>query len=259
MGADVRYQSSYLSENTVLPYIFRFPRPFKILKERLAVHYSFWRDNVQADKRSMATRFLSCLPTVRFKHQVCSESCWVRFKRDCTYALSGLYSLGWSGAHVVPPFSVSQRADKKANCFLNYLPRGSFLFVFDLQSAFHHVDVAEKDQTYIFGFAWSFDGKIHFFVFTVFPAELSSVPFVFTKLVHAKFCALLSKVVDFQCDLLCRQCNNRGCWRSWTPTFCDYTSFFAFRRLACHRAINVSGNPPKFYVDAGSRSIAFVL
>ncbi|MCP3668061.1 MAG: hypothetical protein GY696_37160 [Gammaproteobacteria bacterium] len=113
--------------------------------------------------------------------------------------------------HVVSPLSVSERADKKRLIFdlsfvnqrlpyykfrcediktlnyqlrtLNYLQRGCFLSAFDLQSAYHHIDVAEKDQTFL-GFAWSFDGEIHYFVFTVLPFGLSTVPYVFTKLVR---------------------------------------------------------------------------
>ena len=61
---------------------------------------------------------------------------------------------------------------------------GFYLFTFDLESGFHHVSVVEHHQQ-LLGFSWLFpDGKRRFYNFRVLPFGLSSVCYVFTKLMR---------------------------------------------------------------------------
>ena len=68
--------------------------------------------------------------------------------------------------------------------FENYLEHteDGYAFRFDLKSGYHHVDMFEEHQTYL-GFSWKINNILKFFVFTVLPVGLSTVPFVFTKMV----------------------------------------------------------------------------
>ena len=59
---------------------------------------------------------------------------------------------------------------------------GDYFFKFDIKSGYHHIDILETHQKYL-GFSWEFDGKIHYFVFTVLGVGLATAPFVFTKVV----------------------------------------------------------------------------
>ena len=56
------------------------------------------------------------------------------------------------------------------------------MFSFDLKSGYHHIDIAEKHQTFL-GFSWPAPDSIEkiFYVFTVLLCGLSSAPYVFTK------------------------------------------------------------------------------
>ena len=56
---------------------------------------------------------------------------------------------------------------------------GDYLFLFDLKSGYHHVDIADHHCKYL-GFAW--DG--HFYVFTVLPFGLATACYIFTKLLR---------------------------------------------------------------------------
>ena len=68
--------------------------------------------------------------------------------------------------------------------FENYLEHteDGYAFRFDLKSGYHHIDMFEEHQTYL-GFSWKINNILKFFVFTVLPVGLSTVPFVFTKMV----------------------------------------------------------------------------
>ena len=57
------------------------------------------------------------------------------------------------------------------------------MFKFDRKSGYHHIDINETFQTYL-GFSRKIDGKVRHFVFTVLPSGLSSVPFLFKKIVR---------------------------------------------------------------------------
>ena len=57
-----------------------------------------------------------------------------------------------------------------------------FVFSFDLKSGYHHVDIFPNHRRYL-AFSWDFgSGHTRYFQFTVLPFGLSSVPFIFTKL-----------------------------------------------------------------------------
>lgn len=64
---------------------------------------------------------------------------------------------------------------------LTYLKKDSFMFSFDLHSAYHHVDIFYPHTTFL-GFSWKINGKIRYFKFLVLPFEIRSAPFLFTKL-----------------------------------------------------------------------------
>ena len=68
-------------------------------------------------------------------------------------------------------------------CFEKYLEHtDGYVFKFDLESGYHHVDVFEEDQTYPCS-SWKINNIVKFFVFTILPFGLSTASFVFTKLV----------------------------------------------------------------------------
>ena len=57
-----------------------------------------------------------------------------------------------------------------------------YLFKFDLKSGYHHIEIFPEHRKYL-AFAWDFGtGKFRYFQFCVFPFGLSSVPFIFTKI-----------------------------------------------------------------------------
>ena len=58
---------------------------------------------------------------------------------------------------------------------------GSFLFSFDIKSAYHHIEIFEGHRQFL-GFSWPLDGiENQFFVFNVLPFGLASAPYCFTK------------------------------------------------------------------------------
>ena len=59
---------------------------------------------------------------------------------------------------------------------LEYFTKNSYCFKFDIQKAFHNIDVCLEHQTYL-GFAHNGE----YFAFTVLPFGLTSSPYVFTK------------------------------------------------------------------------------
>ena len=67
--------------------------------------------------------------------------------------------------------------------FSNYLTKDSYIFKFDLKSGCHHLDIYLPHQTYL-GFSWVIDGQKRYFCFTVLPFVLSSIPYIFTKLLR---------------------------------------------------------------------------
>ena len=56
-----------------------------------------------------------------------------------------------------------------------------YLYTFDIKSAYHHVEIFQSHRTYL-GFQWCCQGKATYFVFNVLPFGLSTVPYIFTKL-----------------------------------------------------------------------------
>ena len=106
---------------------------------------------------------------------------------------------------VVNPLTVSEKGDKKRlildlshvnfhvfknnikfedwKVMLQFLKKGDYMFKFDITQGYHHIDIFEEHQQF-FGFAWNFNGKIRYFVFTVLAFGLTSGPFIFTKLMR---------------------------------------------------------------------------
>ena len=69
-------------------------------------------------------------------------------------------------------------------CFENYSEHtDGYVFIFDLKSVYHHVDVFEEHQTYL-GVSQKINNVVKLFVFTVLPFGVSTAPFVFTKVVR---------------------------------------------------------------------------
>ena len=70
---------------------------------------------------------------------------------------------------------------------INLIPdmcsRGDYFVTFDLRSGYHHVDIHPECWTYL-GFSWLLNGIRQFFVYQVLPFGLSTVCYVFTKLLR---------------------------------------------------------------------------
>ena len=77
---------------------------------------------------------------------------------------------------VIPKFTLEDVAVAK-----QIFHKGDFLFTFDLQSAYHHLEIADDYKEYL-GFSWELNGRKKWFVFNVLPFGLSTGPFIFTKL-----------------------------------------------------------------------------
>ena len=57
----------------------------------------------------------------------------------------------------------------------------SYMFKYDIHSAYHHVDIFEPHTVYL-GFSWIINGRRTFFKFLVLPFGLSTACYLFTKL-----------------------------------------------------------------------------
>ena len=65
---------------------------------------------------------------------------------------------------------------------LSIVSPGYCLFKFDLKSGYHHVEIFPEHRKFL-AFRWGFDdGVIRYFQFAVLPFDLSSAPYLFTKL-----------------------------------------------------------------------------
>ena len=61
-----------------------------------------------------------------------------------------------------------------------------YMFKFDLKSVYHHLDVFEEHQKYMYlGFAGESKGVNRYFVFTVLPFGLATTCYAFTKLMRS--------------------------------------------------------------------------
>ena len=77
---------------------------------------------------------------------------------------------------VIPKFTLEDVAVAK-----QIFHKGDFLFTFDLQSAYHHLEIADDYKEYL-GFSWELNSRKKWFVFNVLPFGLSTGLFIFTKL-----------------------------------------------------------------------------
>ena len=66
---------------------------------------------------------------------------------------------------------------------LDYLVPHGYMFSFDLQKGYHHLDIHIDFQQYL-GFAWTFGSETLYFVYTVLPFGLSVGPWLFTKILR---------------------------------------------------------------------------
>ena len=66
----------------------------------------------------------------------------------------------------------------------DFVDNKGFLYKFDISQGYHHIDIDKNHQKYL-GFSWKIDEKIRYFMFTVLPVGLCSVPFIFTKVMHS--------------------------------------------------------------------------
>ena len=60
---------------------------------------------------------------------------------------------------------------------------GNYLYKFDIQKGYHHIEINSEHQTYL-GFKWYFKGIERYFIFLVLPFGITSGPFVFTKVMR---------------------------------------------------------------------------
>jgi len=61
--------------------------------------------------------------------------------------------------------------------------KGDYMFSFDLQSGYHHVDIYQPHTKFL-GFQWLIKGKPTYYIFTVLPFGLSTACYAFTKLLR---------------------------------------------------------------------------
>ena len=68
---------------------------------------------------------------------------------------------------------------------VSYFEVGAYMFTFDLNSGYHHIEVSTVHQCYL-GFSWvdPVCKKTQFYRFTVLPFGLSSAPHIFTKVLR---------------------------------------------------------------------------
>ena len=60
---------------------------------------------------------------------------------------------------------------------------GTYVFTYDLKSAYHHIDISEMHKSYL-GFSWNYNGENTYFIFNSLPFGLSSAGHIFTKTVR---------------------------------------------------------------------------
>ena len=66
--------------------------------------------------------------------------------------------------------------------FLQYLSPGAYMYKFDFKSGYHHIDICQPHQQFL-GFQWALGGASNrYSCFTVLLFELSSAPYLFTKI-----------------------------------------------------------------------------
>ena len=67
---------------------------------------------------------------------------------------------------------------------LQLFPPGSFVFSFDLKSAYHHIDTCEDHKKFL-SFQWkNSEGSVKFYEFNVLPFGLTTAPYLFTKVMR---------------------------------------------------------------------------
>ncbi len=109
---------------------------------------------------------------------------------------------------VVNPFSVSIQSSGKKRLIADHLKKYlktpsfkiddlntampsleevEFLFAFDLEKGYYHIDLDPEVQDF-FGFAFQVNGKTYYSRYTIGPFGLASMPLLFTSLLKPLFC-----------------------------------------------------------------------
>lgn len=147
------------------------------------------------------------LPTPFFKPNNASARSNSHFVSQAVNDLldSNLIEEIFSAPNIVNPLSVSTRSSGKQRLILDLrhvnafvfkqkfrcedlsvatqiFDKGFYLFIFDLKSGYHHIEIFPEHRKYL-AFAWDFGtGNFRYFQFCVLPFGLSSAPFIFTKM-----------------------------------------------------------------------------
>lgn len=75
-------------------------------------------------------------------------------------------------------FKVKFEDIKVAECLFDV---NSYIFTFDLKSAYHHIDIFSEHTTYL-GFSWLCDGITKYYVYNSLPFGISTAGHIFTKM-----------------------------------------------------------------------------
>jgi hypothetical protein len=85
--------------------------------------------------------------------------------------------------HVNPHLWKSKCKYEGTDILLTYLEKNDFLISFDLKSGYHHIDICERNRTFL-GFSVSIKNIKKYFVYTVLPFGLSTAGSVFTRMMN---------------------------------------------------------------------------
>ena len=69
---------------------------------------------------------------------------------------------------------------------------GSYIFTYDLKSAYHHIDICETHWTFL-GFSWELDGETKYFVYCSLPFGIATAGHIYTKVLRVVVAFMRSK------------------------------------------------------------------
>ena len=181
------------------------------VKGRLRSHVQFWErigayDNIiDIIKNGYKIPFYS-LPPKSFRKNNKSALLHYEFVESAISELlvNGLIEECCDIPYIVNPLTVSVQSNGKKRLILDlrcvnlhvlkqsvkyedirtalvYARSNSFMFSFDLHSAYHHVEMFYPHTEFL-GFSWVVNGKQKFYKFLVLPFGLKSAPYIFTKI-----------------------------------------------------------------------------
>lgn len=187
--------------------------PHKYVKGSLRRHIAFWHSINAYDsvidviENGYKIPFIETPPSKFFKNNK-SALDHSEFVRETIIDLlkTGRVSETFSPCTVINPLTVSVNASGKKRLILDlryinqfiwkqkfklddwrvmfeYVRKGDFMFVWDLTSGYHHLDLFLSHQQY-FGFSFEFHGQKRYFYFTVLMFGVCTGPYIFTKLLR---------------------------------------------------------------------------